>query len=266
MMSFTEVADGIYTLELPFFHGLYRTAVTLVCGKDTWYLIDSGESGAEVDASFVPALEKLNLHPDDVGCLLSTHTHFDHVGGHSRFREISGCRIRMAEVSAGKKCSFRCDAWIRENELLGGRLRLLYTPGHTKDSVSWWDEKTKTLISGDSFQAEGTYGVGLALFDEPQMYECSVWKMREREPECIVAGHSFAPFEQVIRKENIGQFFDCCLDVVTRYRAFVARFRSEQSPDVNAITAALIAQCGKQYPEYVARGENTVQALLRESF
>lgn len=265
MISFTEVADGIYTLELPFFHGLYRTAATLVCGNDTWYLIDSGESGAEIDAFFVPALEKLNLCPGDVGCLLSTHTHLDHVGGHSRFREISGCQIRMAEASA-EKCSFHCDAWIRDNELLGGRLRLLYTPGHTKDSVSWWDEKTRTLISGDSFQAEGTYGVGLALLDEPRLYEQSVRKMREREPECIVAGHSFAPFEQVIRKERIGQFFDCCLHTVTRYRAFVAPFRSEQRPDVNVITAALIERYGRQYSEYIARGENTVRALLRESF
>lgn len=55
------------------------------------------------------------------------------------------------------------DALLDEGGTLAGYLRLVTTPGHDTDTVCWLDERSGTLITGDSLQLNGTVTQGIAL-------------------------------------------------------------------------------------------------------
>ena len=57
----------------------------LVLGREN-ILIDSGGCAETVDSSIVPALERLGLSLKDIGWLVFTHIHGDHVGGCGRLK------------------------------------------------------------------------------------------------------------------------------------------------------------------------------------
>ena len=57
-----------------------------------------------------------------------------------------------------RSCSGGCktDFILEEGDVIAGRLRLVASPGHDDDCVCFYDIPTKTLISGDSLQGNGT--------------------------------------------------------------------------------------------------------------
>ncbi|KPU62592.1 hydrolase [Thermococcus sp. EP1] len=107
--------------------------------------------------------------------ILSTHEHFDHVGGNRRFKEFferMGLEVSFAahEVAAevlekgddyvilsyayGRKFApQRVDLFIKDKDVLRiGRKELivLHTPGHTAGSVCIYEPKEKLLFTGDT--------------------------------------------------------------------------------------------------------------------
>ncbi|MDD3155235.1 MAG: MBL fold metallo-hydrolase, partial [Victivallaceae bacterium] len=89
-INFEEVSPKIKLLKTPF--GPVWSGVYLVRGEEN-VLIDSGASAEVVDRVIVPALAAEKLRVRDIGILLCTHTHGDHIGGHARLRELGVGRI-----------------------------------------------------------------------------------------------------------------------------------------------------------------------------
>jgi sulfur dioxygenase len=85
---------------------------------------------------------------------LETHVHADHVTGAGRLRALAGCRIGVpAEAGVGA-----ADVAIREGgalEIGTIRLRPLETPGHTSESVCYWDEAGGRVFTGDTLLIDG---------------------------------------------------------------------------------------------------------------
>ena len=95
--------------------------------------------------------------------IILTHLHPDHVGGamhlSERFRlPIAAHRI-TAEALAG---TVRVDRLIADNELIalggepGWRLRAMWTPGHARGHLCFYEERTGTIITGDLVVGLGT--------------------------------------------------------------------------------------------------------------
>ena len=101
---------------------------------------------------------KLGFRPGDIKLLLSSHAHFDHVGGHARMKALTGAAIVMSAGDAdllargGKGdvlplgdelASYppaRADRIVRDGETvtLGGTtLTAHLTPGHTRGCTTW---------------------------------------------------------------------------------------------------------------------------------
>ncbi|MFJ3956960.1 MBL fold metallo-hydrolase [Arthrobacter sp. NPDC090010] len=93
--------------------------------------------------------------------VLVTHRHADHTAGVDRLHELSGAPVRAA---AAGFC--RSGAPLRDGETLGpaGELRVVSTPGHTSDSLSfhWTGERGSYLLSGDTI-----LGAGTTMLDHP---------------------------------------------------------------------------------------------------
>jgi glyoxylase-like metal-dependent hydrolase (beta-lactamase superfamily II) len=115
--------------------------------------------------------------------VLNSHTHFDHVGGNAEFQEIwnrdlaytrqnmrgEGNGYSRDALAAERLCgplpagtradSYATRPWKRSHTLqdaeqinLGGReLQVIFTPGHTPDSLMLLDRKNGLLFTGDTF-------------------------------------------------------------------------------------------------------------------
>lgn len=126
------------------------------------YLLASGpeREGILIDPvrervdQYLQAIHELNLR---LVIATDTHTHADHVTGLGTLRERTGCATLMSERTKAECVTAR----LRDNETLdveGVRLRALYTPGHTDESLSFVLETggPRAVFSGDVLLIRGT--------------------------------------------------------------------------------------------------------------
>jgi glyoxylase-like metal-dependent hydrolase (beta-lactamase superfamily II) len=135
----------------------------LIAGSERAILFDAGPGYRDI-RPIAEALTGLPL------TFVPSHFHFDHVGNQVTFERVAvadlphlraratGGRLQLewhehlgsAEGYAAP--ALQVDEWLRPGSVieLGGRnLRVLYTPGHTDDSISLLDETAGLLFSGD---------------------------------------------------------------------------------------------------------------------
>ena len=129
----------------------------------TSFLITTPEGHILIDGGFdetVPliraSVEQLGFRLEDIEILLSSHAHFDHVGGLARIKKATGARFIASELETpilerggldddllGDKAPFsplRVDRKLKDGdtvELGGMRLTARVTAGHTSGCTSW---------------------------------------------------------------------------------------------------------------------------------
>ena len=148
----------------------------LILGEKRALLFDTGLGVGRISAT----VARLTPLPVTV---INSHTHFDHVGGNAEFQEIwnrdlpytrqnmSGEsnvysrdalapeRLCGALPTGTSSKSYSIGPWKSTHTLqdgervnLGGReLEVIFTPGHTPDSLALLDRKNGLLFTGDSF-------------------------------------------------------------------------------------------------------------------
>ena len=284
MAEFEKIADEVYLLKIPF--GPVWTGVILIDGEKK-ILIDSGATGKDVDGILVPALEKRGLGVRDLDVLTCTHTHGDHVGGHKRLEELGvSCiaafegsvkklhdpvfwavktRTRFPEYSPAPNTSLspvRVDRSLKDGDILGGRLRLIHTPGHDDDCVCFLDEKTGVLFTGDSLQGNGTICQGVAFYKDLPAYERSLICLKPLAVSAILCGHDYAGIGALIRgKEAVQNALAYCEERVKIYREFIQK-RKEKDPA--ALAEELIEKEGCGMPDKLFMALYTVTEHLKE--
>ncbi|WP_137295144.1 MBL fold metallo-hydrolase [Nocardioides dongxiaopingii] len=126
-------------------------------GTNTWVLREPGSSTAVVvDPGPVEDghLERLDEETGDVGLVLLTHHHLDHSEVAATFAARKGCAVRALDPA---HC-IGADP-LADDEVLavgGLSLRVVATPGHTADSVSFLLPTERVLLSGDMVLGRGT--------------------------------------------------------------------------------------------------------------
>ncbi|MFN4336016.1 MAG: MBL fold metallo-hydrolase [Candidatus Nitrosocaldus sp.] len=99
--------------------------------------------------------------------IVNTHTHFDHVLGNEQLKALTGARIIMHKNSPLEK-----DITVDDNDIiaLGNlRIKVFYTPGHSKDSICLLVENK--LFTGDTLFVGSCGRVDLPGGDADQLYE-----------------------------------------------------------------------------------------------
>jgi glyoxylase-like metal-dependent hydrolase (beta-lactamase superfamily II) len=135
----------------------------LIAGAERAVLFDAGAGYRDIRA----IAEALTDRPIT---FVPSHFHYDHVGNEVRFERVAvvdlphlrdrarqgGLQLEWYEhLGAAEGLAaprLEIDEWLPPNGLidLGGRsLRVLYTPGHTDDSISLFDEGSGYLFAGD---------------------------------------------------------------------------------------------------------------------
>lgn len=249
MVKFEKMAEGISLLKIPF-EGIW-VGIYLVEGGERM-LIDSGLNAEGIDTYLIPALNERGLKAEDISVLLSTHTHGDHVGGHHRFKELNpNVRVVATKKQSEKLVDpLKYNVLIRQvfpedspppsahlkgvsvDEILeeGGRidrLTVLETAGHDSDSVCFYDEKTRTLLTGDSLQQDGTNTQGCGLYMDLAAYRASLRKLMALDIEKIVCGHPFNPLGAIAEgKAQCREYLNFCLELTDLYDDIIKDLRT----------------------------------------
>ena len=292
---FEEVLPDTYLLKVPF--GPVWTGIILVRGE-TNVLIDS--SHLEPEQYLLPALAELGLSVTDIDWLLNTHVHGDHIGGHHALKTRYGLKVATLDAAADAlrdpvKVAIRVrtrfpknspppqsylkgvepDRLLSEGELLEGRFRVIATPGHDDDCLTWIDTQTGTAFTGDSLQANGTVCQGVGFYRSLPAYRATLAKLQAQGLANIVCGHDYDGVGDVIcGKAAVARALDYCVARValydTRIRGYMAavscgaRHPSEDEDLLVDLALRLIGEVGCGRPAALFLALHTVSEHLKE--
>lgn len=168
------IRDGVFAIDEP--HQFEEVISYLILGSKRALLFDTGMGIGNISN----VVRKLTRLPVTV---LNSHTHFDHTGGNAEFSSILDPDTPFTRKNAEGQSNIysrdalapericgqlppgvRADAysirpfhisnWVRDGQHLdlGGRdLEIIFTPGHTPDSLSLFDRANGLLFTGDTF-------------------------------------------------------------------------------------------------------------------
>ena len=152
------------------------------------YLVDDGSGQLGVidpgpdDPRHVRAIFEAADRLGTIATVLVTHGHVDHLPAARAVCERSGA------VLAGHADLPGVQRPLADNELAFGLLRAIKTPGHTRDSLCFWDPDAGALFTGDLVAGVGT----VVLDDQPGalgQYIASLERLIRLEPRVIYPGH-----------------------------------------------------------------------------
>ncbi len=157
-----------------YYVGTCGISAVLIVGESEHILIDSGtQGGADV---VIKNIEALGFSADQIGLILHSHEHFDHIGGITKIQQASGANIAAsseakAVIESGKVSPDDPQAGmieefpaatVRTTVVNGQKIKFgfnnltaIATPGHTPGALSWqWTEceggDCKTIVYADS--------------------------------------------------------------------------------------------------------------------
>ena len=157
------------------------------------YIIADEESGeaAVIDPSWdldkiFQALKKNGWRAKYV---INTHTHFDHVLGNEQMAEVTGAKIVQHKNSQLKK-----DIAVSDGDTIeigSIRLRVLHTPGHSKDSMCLLLDD-RLIFTGDTLFVGNCGRVDLPGSDTKEMYYSLFGKLAKLDEKLILyPGHNY---------------------------------------------------------------------------
>jgi len=173
-----QITQNIHALKITFPSAVSENEaverfvyVYFIFGKNVC-MIDGG-----VSASYPNIVDYLNSSGrkiEEIHLLAHTHCHPDHIGSSPAIREASGCRVaahgfakpwiedvdlQYRERPTGTfytlvSGSVGIDRILNDGDSLdlgeGQSLTVLHTPGHSRDSVSFFHDQDKVLFTGDT--------------------------------------------------------------------------------------------------------------------
>jgi len=173
-----QITQNIHALKITFPSAVSENEaverfvyVYFIFGKNVC-MIDGG-----VSASYPNIVDYLNSSGrkiEEIHLLAHTHCHPDHIGSSPAIREASGCRVaahgfakpwiedvdlQYRERPTGTfytlvSGSVGIDRILNDGDTLdlgeGQSLTVLHTPGHSRDSVSFFHDQDKVLFTGDT--------------------------------------------------------------------------------------------------------------------
>ncbi|HEY0097430.1 MAG TPA: MBL fold metallo-hydrolase [Pyrinomonadaceae bacterium] len=143
-----------------------------IVGHGELVILDPGSPDAGEQAELAACIDALLAEGRRVLEIILTHHHPDHVAGVDALRQHLGGRVRVAAhqlTADALRGRVSVDRFIEDGDeiKLAGEpalsLRAMHTPGHTRGHLSFYEERTGALITGDNI-----LGLGSVLIDPPE--------------------------------------------------------------------------------------------------
>ncbi|MBV9173450.1 MAG: MBL fold metallo-hydrolase, partial [Chloroflexi bacterium] len=152
-------------------------------GTNTW-LVPNGSGELAVidpgpdDPAHIDAIVKAAEPLGRIRAVLVTHRHGDHLPAALPLSERTGAQLfGHADLPGVQRA-------LADGETAFGTLKALQTPGHTPESVCYFDPTSGALFTGDLVA-----GVGTVVVDQLGPYMASLERLLTFEPRTIYPGH-----------------------------------------------------------------------------
>lgn len=192
-----EILKGVHFID--------TYANTYLLTDNRLILIDTS---SEPDAKkLLSYFERIRMKPQDLATIFITHVHPDHVKGLARVkRDATNAKVVSSKIEAeyiskrrtydgppGAKSQIQpgtpVDVALEDGQSHDG-LRVVFTPGHTRGSISLLDESGSLLIVGDAANNESGLGPMEDVFNvDPRQHRESIKKLATLHFENAVFGH-----------------------------------------------------------------------------
>ena len=173
-----------------------------VVGGENATIIDTGVGNA-VNPVW-PQLSELGVQPRNVDKVVLTHAHHDHAMGSFLILQRADPQVYVHEEDAryiasrlGDNLVKARDGDVIETELWP--LMVLWTPGHTSGSISFYNPEHRILFSGDTVFPDGYYGRTDGESGSQEAIVESLRKLSQLEVEHLLSGHGSPVFEDGAR-------------------------------------------------------------------
>jgi hydroxyacylglutathione hydrolase len=157
------------------------------------YIVADEESGeaAVIDPSWDldKIFQALNKNGWRAKYIINTHTHFDHVLGNEQMAEVTGAKIVQHKNSQLKK-----DIAVSDGDTIeigNVKLRVLHTPGHSKDSMCLLLDD-HLIFTGDTLFVGNCGRTDLPGSDAKEMYYSLFDRLAKLDEKLILyPGHNY---------------------------------------------------------------------------
>jgi glyoxylase-like metal-dependent hydrolase (beta-lactamase superfamily II) len=289
-----QFRDNLYIL------GSHTFPSFLIVGTEKIALIDTGI--ACMGPRYVEDIEGLLGKERGPDFLFFTHSHFDHVGGAPhligryensapagssylfRVMEREGARKTIEALNRKMSRRFSPETKLTESDFdyrvikpgvvirdgdridLGGGIviEVIATPGHTKDSTSYFIPHIGVVITGEALGIipGDEFYVAPEFLTGYEDYVDSIEKVRAKDPAVILTGH-----HTIILKEDIDRFFDQALSDTKAFKEKIAAYLDEESMDEEKVVERIareeyIPLRKQKQPEEAYRLNLTAQVRL----
>lgn len=273
--SINRITNNIFCIDLPLNGKDIYTRSFIIKGEYT-ILIDTGIRDSAND--IVEAFEMANISMGNLKFIFNTHGHFDHIGSNFTLKQFSGGMIAASANAAKwiedfdlqyKECynrfpdiiepspDYKIDFYNKvgspgnvdlkfSGDLtlnLGDKLliNVLATPGHTGGDISFYEEKTKTLICGDALCGEGDFDLH-PLFCYPKDYKKSVSKLEKLKVKNLLTSHY-----PIVKENEVKKFFESTKDYYNYVEKTVTELNKKHSGDLLKISKNLCKKLKKKF-------------------
>ena len=141
-----------------------------IIGGSELIVIDPASPYEEEQKNLDAFIDNLIAEGRRVREIFITHHHPDHHAGVDHLRARLGVPVAAHPLTADRLAGrLKIDRVVEDNELIelagepGWRLRALYTPGHTRGHLCFYEENTGALMTGDLI-----VGIGTVVIDPPE--------------------------------------------------------------------------------------------------
>jgi len=200
-------------------------------GERPHVLIDPGHVSNELGEpcldSLAQAMEGDGFKMADIGLVIATHSHPDHIEATELVVEKSGALFTLSreedefyrtmgmtffQTFGGKPPQVNPSFYLKEGDLsLGAKdgklaVNVIFTPGHSPGSISLYLEEDKILVSGDVVFA-GSIGRTDFPGGSPSVLRKSIDQLSQLDVEYLVPGHSTEMGSIIAGKDKVRRNF-----------------------------------------------------------
>jgi glyoxylase-like metal-dependent hydrolase (beta-lactamase superfamily II) len=220
--EYEEILPGVVVVPYPFRPGAVVSMV-LVKGEKL-AIFDTGMPELMPQA-IVPALAHLDAQVSDIGLVVNTHQHHDHIGGNAAIQAASGAPVWIGAGDADA-LDMPPDRQLNAGDVvdLGGGLRfeVVALPGHTAGHIGLYEPTRRLLVAADAVEGAGGTGVLPLLFHSAAAYRATLEHVQGMDVDVLILGHPYAWSGErrlVQRGADVRQFVADSLAVADRLQA-----------------------------------------------